>query len=268
MLLARVLTGLALIGSVYFLVFYGPFFLFFLVVAGVIFFSLGEYWNLVTPKGYFSLKAAASLLSLGIVLLAYQGSYLQMLNLLALGTIGLAALGLINYEEPEEGLVQVGLTLMGVLYVGLLLSFLVLLRKEPFGPQVVFLVFLLTWSQDVAAFFGGRFLGQRKLCPRISPGKTVEGFLAGLLLCAGVAAGSRSFLVPDLSLSARLFLGIGLAVVGPLGDLFESMLKRRAGAKDSGQVFPGHGGLLDRLDSLTFGAPFAYFYLRIVWPSG
>jgi phosphatidate cytidylyltransferase len=92
--------------------------------------------------------------------------------------------------------------------------------------------------------------------------------LAGLVLSALVATASKPFLVRELGLFARLFLGLGLGLIGPLGDLFESMIKRSAGAKDSGSVFPGHGGMLDRLDSLLFSAPFAYLYLRLFLPLG
>jgi phosphatidate cytidylyltransferase len=117
------------------------------------------------------------------------------------------------------------------------------------------------WGMDTAAYAVGRAIGRRKLCPGVSPGKTVEGALAALVAPAVLisAAGYRL----GLPLHHGIILGGGIGVVGQAGDLFESMLKRRAGAKDSGTLLPGHGGILDRFDSLLFAAPLAYFYLSL-----
>ena len=128
-------------------------------------------------------------------------------------------------------------------------------RLSPTGWQWVVLLFIVTWANDTLAYFTGRFLGKRPLAPRISPKKTWEGFWGG---AAGSVLGSlavKALFLPNLSVPAAVLVGAGAAVLGPLGDLSESMLKRAAGVKDSGRVIPGHGGLLDRIDAVLFVAP-------------
>lgn len=268
MILARVLTGLTLIVAVYLVVFHSPRLIFFLLVLAAIFLSLREFYQLVIPEAAFLGKLVGTLLALGMAVLIYLDQYSLAVNILALGIILLATINMAGSGDLMAALVNTGLIVLGTLYAGLLLTFLIVIRNSNQGQELVFLVFLLTWAQDVAAFFAGRAWGSRKLYPRLSPGKTWEGFLAGLLLSALLAVASQPFLVRELSLLVRLFLGLGVGLIGPLGDLFESMVKRSAGAKDSGRLLPGHGGLLDRLDSLLFSAPFAYLYLRVFLPLG
>jgi phosphatidate cytidylyltransferase len=121
------------------------------------------------------------------------------------------------------------------------------------GPQIVLWLVLLVIAADVGAYFAGRSLGRRKLAPRVSPGKTLEGALGGLLLVALVAwAGAAHFGLPPLG---GVIFGCAVGIFSVIGDLTESMFKRAAGLKDSGVLLPGHGGLLDRIDSVTAAAP-------------
>ena len=256
MLLPRVLTGAVLILSVYLLVFYGNPLLFSLVVAAAILLSLREFYALLMPQGPRSLKYLGMLLAPSLALLAYLGREGFYPPLLALGSMALFTLAL-----RAKALKEAGFSLLGVLYLGLLLSHLVMMRRM--GPGAVFLLFLLTWAQDVGSYLGGTWMGRWKLSPNLSPGKTVEGFICGILLALMTAVITQGIWLPGLSTPRRLILAGTLALVGPLGDLFESMIKRAAGVKDSGRLFPGHGGLLDRLDSLIFTAPFAYYYLNL-----
>ena len=163
-------------------------------------------------------------------------------------------------------------TLGGVLYVGLLLGYLVSLRGMDDGRNWLFLVILATAASDTAAFFIGRSFGRHRLAPRISPNKTWEGAVAGVV---GAMALSLLFAAPRLFGAANplhiegfvywqaLLLGVFVSVFGQLGDLAESLLKRRAGVKDSGGLLPGHGGILDRLDSIVFAGVVVYYY--VVW---
>jgi phosphatidate cytidylyltransferase len=132
----------------------------------------------------------------------------------------------------------------------------------PSGACWLFLVFAACWAMDTAAYAVGKKWGKRKLCPAISPGKTVEGSVAGLLAAVVVVAVFGRVL--GLGAHFGVVLGALLGIVGQLGDLTESRLKRWAGVKDSGAILPGHGGVLDRFDSLLFCAPMAYCYLRFV----
>ena len=139
-------------------------------------------------------------------------------------------------------------------YAGLLPAAVVALR-EGAGWEWVVLLFVVTWANDTLAYFAGRFLGKRPLAPRISPKKTWEGFWGGAAGSVLGALAVKALFIPELSVPAAVLVGAGGAVLGPLGDLSESMLKRAAGVKDSGKVIPGHGGLLDRIDAVLFVAP-------------
>jgi phosphatidate cytidylyltransferase len=168
-------------------------------------------------------------------------------------------------------------TLVHPIYLGLLLGFLAGLRQQggsEAGLAWLLLLMAMIWANDSGAYLGGRWLGRRSLAPSVSPKKTWEGAIAGSLACLLVAlvlpalAGSLSVLAPlaVLPLWLRLALGIGISLLGPVGDLSESVLKRQAGVKDSGRLIPGHGGILDRIDSLIFCAPLVYLAAR--WLAG
>lgn len=140
-------------------------------------------------------------------------------------------------------------------------------RKECFGdlarPGLIVLVFCLLWTNDIFAYLTGRLLGKHKLFERISPGKTVEGSLGGLLFTV-IAVTIFSHYADWLPYAAAIGSGIIAVVFGTLGDLCESMLKRQAGVKDSGKLIPGHGGILDRFDSVLFSVPFIFVYLLLL----
>lgn len=140
------------------------------------------------------------------------------------------------------------ITLLGIIWIGLALAHAVLLRELPHGEGVLIGVLIGTFIGDTGAYFGGRMFGRRPLTPRISPNKTVEGLIAGMV--AAVAAVWFTGLYEDwLGGNEALLLGVGVAIAAPVGDLFESLLKRDADSKDSGRAFGAHGGVLDRLDA-------------------
>jgi phosphatidate cytidylyltransferase len=132
------------------------------------------------------------------------------------------------------------------------------------GEFLVFFVVLVTWAGDTGAYYVGMSLGRHQLAPVISPNKTVEGLMGGLLLALAMAVVASLWFLPSLTLADCLATGLLLAGAGLLGDLVESALKRSAGVKDSGMLIPGHGGMLDRLDSLLFTAPIFYYYVTLV----
>jgi len=154
---------------------------------------------------------------------------------------------------------SVGVTLLGVGWVGIGLAYVLLLRDlDEHGVLAVYTVLLAVWAGDAAAFFIGLLFGRHKLAPTVSPGKTWEGLAAGTVATIAVtfiALYKQSF----LSIPESLALGVVIAIVAPLGDLFESALKRDADVKDSGRLLAGHGGMLDRLDALLFSWVAAYY---------
>jgi phosphatidate cytidylyltransferase len=170
---------------------------------------------------------------------------------------------------PMEGAPQrVAASALAWIYCGILIATVVGLRLR-FGFAWVMLVFVATWLNDTLAYFAGRFFGKTPFYPKVSPKKTWEGFAGGVagsvlgalvlkavFLQVPLPAGERF----DLSWAGCVVLGLGASVLGPLGDLAESMLKRSAGVKDSGKLIPGHGGLLDRIDALLFVAPWVYLW--------
>jgi len=147
---------------------------------------------------------------------------------------------------------------LGVLYVGLMMATVVLLAMAPSGNSGLLLLFAVVWLGDTGAYFGGKLLGRHKLYERVSPKKTLEGSFFGLLASVGGAFLIDAVWGTPLAWHYLLLAGIGGGVAEQVGDLCESVLKRSAGIKDSGNILPGHGGMLDRIDGLLFAAPVVY----------
>ena len=152
--------------------------------------------------------------------------------------------------------------MLGALWVGVLFPYFALLRNHAGGVPIIILMLLLVVASDSGAYFVGRSRGQVKLLPRVSPNKTVEGAIGGLSACVIAAVALRPLLAPQWSGAAAVTMAAVVGVLAQFGDLAGSAFKRVAGAKDSGWIFPGHGGLLDRTCSLVFAAAFTYYYFR------
>ena len=172
-------------------------------------------------------------------------------------------LQLFGKKDLKNTLSDGAVLVLGVFYVSWFLGHLILLRNMARGEYLIFFVFLVTWSCDTGAYYTGRLLGRRPLAPQVSPNKTVEGAIGGMVGCLASAVLARWWFLPDLSLQDAVGLGLLLGILAQLGDLVESMFKRSAGVKDSGRLFPAHGGILDKVDSLIFTAPAFYYYM--VW---
>jgi len=153
--------------------------------------------------------------------------------------------------------------MVGILYIGGLLSYLVALRGLDDGRSWVFLALLATSGSDTVAFFVGRAWGRHHLAPSISPGKTWEGAIAGVSGAIIISLILVILLDPPVSYGQAVLLGLLASIFGQLGDLVESWLKRKTGVKDSGKLLPGHGGVLDRIDSIIFSGIVVYYY--VIW---
>jgi phosphatidate cytidylyltransferase len=161
----------------------------------------------------------------------------------------------------EASSASIFLTLGGILYISFLFSYVIPLRAIPeFGMGAVFTLFFVTWMGDSGAYFIGTVGGKHKLFPRISPRKSIEGLVGGILVsCLAIFVSQFWLSFPFLH---SVILGVLIGVMGQLGDFFESMLKREMKRKDFGLILPGHGGVLDRFDSLLFTTPVFYYYLK------
>lgn len=165
-----------------------------------------------------------------------------------------------DVARAAEQAVRMG---FGLFYAPVLLSPVVWIRREEDGLALIFMVLAITWLGDTGAYFAGRFTGKTPLFPRVSPKKTREGLIGGIILATVGAIVVKQVGNVDLPWWLVVVLGIGLDIAGVLGDLVESMLKRAFGVKDSGWIMPGHGGILDRIDSLLFSAPLLWLCLLV-----
>jgi phosphatidate cytidylyltransferase len=244
---------------------------YFVVLVNYIALACGhEYLRLLEAKGIRGQKVTVLAGAVILPWLAYLrgGTWTEA----GLALLVLASMAQELWRPVGEALVRAATAIFGVLYVAWLASHLVLLRELPaaagrasdLGFEFVLLAFLLTWMSDTGAYAVGSLAGRHKLAPRISPGKSVEGSAGGLVfaVAAGWAA-TLTFLRGDLSPPMGAGLGALAAVCGQIGDLAESQLKRDARVKDASQAIPGHGGALDRFDSVLFAAPLIYYAVRI-----
>ena len=180
-------------------------------------------------------------------------------------TAGVLIAAALRGQAFDKMIVSSGATILGVLYVAFLGSHLLSLRvgfQQVLAAHLLSFFFLVLMGADAGAYYVGRAFGKHKLAPQISPGKTWEGVVGGVVASLVMAAVSHYWFFRDLPLKFALPLAFLMTVVGILGDLTESALKRGAGAKDAANTLPGHGGILDRLDSLLFNAPLIYYFAR------
>ncbi len=179
-----------------------------------------------------------------------------------LGFLWLMAAALFRKESVDDAAPAAGLLVLGAIWAGALLLPLPLIRDSPDGIWWIVLLLAVTWLGDSGAYFAGRTFGKHKLYKKISPNKTWEGAIGGVIAAVIGGALVQKFLLPDQDLVTMLILAAILDVAGVLGDLTESMFKRSFGVKDSGSIMPGHGGILDRIDSLLFSGPLLLLYLQ------
>lgn len=263
MLRTRLVTAAAVLPPLIALIVFAPAWAFSLLVGLCAAWGLYEVAAMAPagPAGWFIGLLAAGALAAGAAL----GQWTPRLSA-GLGAAAAGAMcGLIlwvNRRGPQARAPRPLLLALGALYAGALFPYFALLRNQPGGVRLLLLMLAAVVAGDSGAYFAGRAVGRVKLIPAVSPGKTVEGAVA-YIIC-GVAATWVLKSPLGLHWSAPISAGFGIlvSVVAQLGDLAESAFKRLAGVKDSGWLFPGHGGLLDRTDSLVFAAFFAYYYSR------
>lgn len=272
-MLSRILSGLVLATGIILLLIFAPWWSLAIVVAGALFLAAGEFEAMahkdrgVTTFDKVVLRLAAlvaiSWPLLRDVLPAYDGARALMFAFFILCT------GRLLRPDPiEDAMRRLSADALALMYVGVTFPYIFQLRQlnDPHGGWVVVLVMAVIFGGDTGAYFSGRFLGKHKLYPKISPKKTIEGAVGGLVAGIGVGFLARAVFPGHASLTPIDCVAIGLigAGTGIIGDLVESMMKRSWGVKDSGNLIPGHGGVLDRLDALLFAGPLCLYYLEAV----
>ncbi|HKE62685.1 MAG TPA: phosphatidate cytidylyltransferase [Nitrospira sp.] len=183
---------------------------------------------------------------------------------LLVALVAILSIPLLVKMPLQQSLKEGAITMAGLLYIGLTLSYLVMIRLLPQGEWFLLFLLLVTWAADTGAYYVGTLCGQHALAPRISPKKTIEGLVGGLLGAMIFAYIARWWFLSEFSGIDCLVIAVLLTLAGLWGDLAESAIKRSVGAKDSGGLLPGHGGMLDRLDSLLFTAPTFYYYVTFI----
>jgi phosphatidate cytidylyltransferase len=261
--LATAAVALPLLGLA---LFRGPAALLLAIVGAAVLIALLEFYRLLEARALRPLRLAGLVSSAAIFLLVALPD-LRAVSLWPAAALLFLFGALSRGSEPQQAVPAAAGTLLGAVYLGALggtIAGLRLLPPDADGAWRVCLLLAIVMGSDTLAFFVGHALGRRKLAPQVSPGKTVEGALGGLLGGVLGALLIRTLGLPALPLPHALALGALAAAFGICGDLVESLLKRWAGVKDSGALLPGHGGMLDRLDSLLFGAPVLYYYFLYV----
>jgi phosphatidate cytidylyltransferase len=259
--LKRWITGIVAIPIIYVLVSAGGT-AFFLLIAAASVLTLWEYYRAVFDPH--EAAAARWIPRLGlvtaplIVLAAYRGGMSAIPLILAVDLILAAGLSLPLFKTDPQAPHRVTKQVSGLIYIPVLLSFLMILRSGGHGAQWIFWLLCIVAAGDTGAYYTGTYLGRHKLCPWVSPKKTIEGSIGGLAANLAVAVLFRRILLPSLSLPPCMVFALVIGIAGQAGDLFSSEFKRSAGIKDSGSLLPGHGGFLDRLDALLFASPLAY----------
>ena len=254
----RVLSGLVLIPVVLGIVQYGSPLLFLALVIAAVLVGWMEYCRLIRHIGIQINLVVGGILCLLLVFCFYRNDFY--LVWLAACLMSLFIAWYASGSALEDALNQVAYSFLGVIYVSGLMSYFILLRGIEHGNHILFYLFMVIWSGDIAAYYVGKNIGKTPLAPRISPAKTLEGSGAGLVGSVAGGAAAHYLFFETLPLNHCLIMAFLCGTMGQIGDLAESLFKRRAGLKDSGSLIPGHGGVLDRLDSLMFAGPAFYIY--------
>ena len=265
--MTRVLSGAVLLAIAVAAVWFASATIFFLVAEAVLLLSFGEYAGLArasgTPVPELPSALAAVLTAAAFSRVAFSVPWVSMDIVLMAALVVLGGITLARWKTGPNALALASASVFPCFYLGLPIGAMIVIREVE-GPAALFLLMLTVTVSDTAQYYTGRAFGRRPLAPAISPKKTIEGAIGGFIAAPLFLGIVGAWWLPEAPVALRVVLGVAIAAVGIAGDLFESMLKRSAGVKDSSHLIPGHGGILDRLDALLFAAPVYYILLKYV----
>lgn len=264
MLSKRIVSGLLFLPIFYLVTWVLPPLYFSALVVVAVIIGQYEFYRMARSIGNNPHQVLGTILGVLIVVDAYQplGA--------AAGVFSIAACLLLIMtarlfsRRPVEGAVgDIGSTFMGIFYVAMLFAYQIVIRTGVDGKQWLVFLYFVIWASDIGAYAVGIPFGKHRLYEKVSPKKSVEGLMGALIAASAMALFCRWWFMPPVSVVEAIGVALLLAGAGVIGDLVESLLKRAAGVKDSGSIIPGHGGILDRMDSMLFAAPVLYYYLTM-----
>ena len=260
--MTRIISSIVSLPILLAIIYFGTPFHFFLLLEFAIFIGLYEFYRMIEKGGLGCYKWAGIILGILLSAAIFKGTYINLV--IAASVILLFIIRIFEGNTSDNTFSYVSNTIFGIVYVSFLMSYLGVIRASgDNGRELIFFVLLITWMGDTTAYYGGKGFGKHKLAPAISPKKTVEGAIIGLIGSIVGAIIAKSWFL-DISILNAIAAGILIGVFGQFGDLSESIIKRNLQVKDSGGIIPGHGGILDRVDSLLFSAPVFYYYYRFI----
>jgi len=265
MLYQRVISGLLFLPIFYLVTWKLPPIYFAALVLAAAALGQYEFYRMVRARGFHP----RDVLGIALGALLITGSYYPLFP--AMGAFFLVALSVMLImisrlfsSRPVDGALEdVASTALGVFYVAFLFAFQIVIRTGADGKQWLVFLYFIIWASDIGAYSIGIPFGKHRLYEKVSPKKSLEGFAGALAASAGMALLCRVWFMPVIGMGEVVGIALVLATIGTIGDLVESLFKRAAGIKDSGGIIPGHGGILDRMDSMLFAAPVLYYYLRM-----
>jgi phosphatidate cytidylyltransferase len=265
MLYKRVISGLLFLPLFYLVAWKLPPVYFMILVLAAAAIGQQEFYRMAGARGHHPDRVFGTVLGALIVLefyhpmLAGLGKFFPVAACVLLIMIS----RLFSSRPVDNALEDVAAAVLGVFYVALLFAYQIAIRSGVDGKQWLVFLYFIIWASDIGAYSIGIPFGRHRLYEKVSPKKSIEGFLGALTASAGMALLCRIWFMPPLGIGEAVGIALLLATVGTIGDLVESLFKRAAGVKDSGSIIPGHGGILDRMDSMMFAAPVLYYYLNV-----
>src|SRR6266446_3477153 len=263
----RVASALVILPPLVVFLLYASPVLFLLLVLALIGLSLREYFHLLQHVHLSLCTHVTWLAAFALTIAAHFGGLRWLSIALFCSMVALTISAMLTTSQVTHFFPMLVYSVFGVLFIGWTLSHLILLRLLPAGPWYMLFLCAVVWVGDSVAMYVGKSLGHYKMAPAISPGKTWEGAIGCIIGGVCTAVVSAGFWLPHLVLWQWIVLGLCISLAAQLSDLAESMLKRYAGVKDSGGLIPGHGGMLDRIDSLLFAAPTLVYALYVLLPA-
>ena len=264
MLYKRVLSGLLFLPVFYLVAWELPPVYFLILVLAAVAVGQHEFYRMVQARGYRPNIAFGIVLGVLIVLEFYHPLFpvLGKFFPVVISVLLIMIARLFSSRPLDNALEDIASTVLGVFYVALLFAYQIAIRSVN-GKQWLVFLYLIIWASDIGAYSIGIPFGKHRLYEKVSPKKSVEGLAGALVAAMGMALLCRVWFMPPVGIGEAVGLAFILAVVGTIGDFVESLFKRAAGVKDSGTIIPGHGGILDRMDSMLFAAPVLFYYLKM-----